>query len=117
MGLVEGQDNVSRLPPTSALVQLPLAVCLPQHPDEHRPQRPVLLAVDQQLGEGAALRVAPELADPVGPLEVGEHQDVEQFGAGSGTEGVQALSESALEFIGSHGWRLRPGAAPGNAVA
>jgi hypothetical protein len=23
---------------------------LPQHPDEHRPQRPVLLAVDQELG-------------------------------------------------------------------
>ena len=29
----------------------------------------------------AALWVAPELADPVGPLEVGEHQDVEQLGA------------------------------------
>jgi hypothetical protein len=31
---------------------------LPQHPDEHRPERPVLLAVDQELGEGTALRVA-----------------------------------------------------------
>jgi hypothetical protein len=29
----------------------PLALGLPQHPDEHRPQRPILLAVDQQLGE------------------------------------------------------------------
>ena len=37
----------------------------------------ILLAVDQQLGEGAALRVAPELADRVGSLEVGEHEDVE----------------------------------------
>ena len=64
---------------------------LPQHPDEHRPKRPVLLAVDQQLGEGPALRVAPELGYPVGPLEVGEHEDVEEFGAGSRTEGVQAL--------------------------
>ena len=27
-----------------------LVVVLPQHPDEHRPERPVLLAVDQQLG-------------------------------------------------------------------
>jgi hypothetical protein len=27
--------------------------------------------------------VAPELADPVGELEVGEHEDVEQLGAGS----------------------------------
>jgi hypothetical protein len=29
--------------------------------------------------------IAPELADPVGAFEVGEHQDVEQLGAGSGT--------------------------------
>jgi hypothetical protein len=28
-----------------------------QHTDEHRPERPVLLAVDQQLGESAALRL------------------------------------------------------------
>jgi hypothetical protein len=28
------------------------------------------------------------------PLEVGEHQDVEQLGAGSGTERVEALTES-----------------------
>ena len=26
---------------------------LPQHPDEHRPEDPILLAVDQDLGEGA----------------------------------------------------------------
>jgi len=58
---------------------------VPQHPNEHRPERPVLLAIDQQLGEGAALRVAPELSDPVGSLEVGKHEDVEEFGAGSGT--------------------------------
>jgi hypothetical protein len=37
-------------------------------PYEHRAEPSVLLAVDQQLGEGAALRVAPELADPVGAL-------------------------------------------------
>ena len=37
------------------------------------------------------MRVAPELADPVGSLEVGEHQDVEEFGAASRTEGVQAF--------------------------
>jgi hypothetical protein len=72
-----------------------------QHPDQHRPERPVLLAVDQQLGEGAALRVAPELADPVGSLEVREHEDVEQLGAGSGAEGVKSFPESALEVIWS----------------
>jgi hypothetical protein len=39
--------------------------------------------------------VAPELADPVGPLEVG-HEDVEKLGAGSGVERVEVRSESAL---------------------
>jgi len=32
-----------------------LELGLPKHPDEHGPERPVLLAVDQELGEGAAL--------------------------------------------------------------
>jgi hypothetical protein len=50
----------------------PCAAGVPQRPDEHRPERPVLLAIDQELGEGVTLLVAPELADPVGPLEVGE---------------------------------------------
>jgi len=31
-----------------------LATDLPQHPDEQRSERPILLAVDQQLGEGSA---------------------------------------------------------------
>jgi hypothetical protein len=51
--------------------------------------------------------VAPELTDPAGPLEVGNHQDVEQFGAGSRPQGVEALPESPLELVGSHGRRLR----------
>jgi hypothetical protein len=42
---------------------------LPQHPDQHGSERPILLAVDQQLCKGAALRVALELSDPVGPVE------------------------------------------------
>ena len=75
---------------------------LPQHPDEHRPKGLILFAVDQQLGEGTALRIAPELAYPVRSIEVGEHQDVEQLGTGSWTEGVETLSESALKFIRTH---------------
>ena len=31
------------------------ALGLPQHPLEHRPERPILLTVDQQFGEGACL--------------------------------------------------------------
>ena len=62
---------------------------LSQHPHKHRPKRPVLLAVDEELGEGPALWVAPELADPVGPLEVGEHEDVEKLDAESRLERVR----------------------------
>jgi hypothetical protein len=62
------------------------ALGFPQHADEHRPKDSILLAVDQEFCEGATLRVAPELSDPVSPLEVGEHEDVEQLGAGSRTE-------------------------------
>ena len=45
-------------------------------------------------GEGAALWLAPELSDPVSPVKVGEHEDVEQLGAGSGTEGIKAFMQS-----------------------
>jgi hypothetical protein len=65
-----------------------LAIGLPQHADEHRPERLVLLALDQQLGESPRLVVPLVGADSLGELEVGQHQDVEQLGAGSGTEGV-----------------------------
>lgn len=75
---------------------LALADGLPQHPDEHGPKGSILLAVDQQLREGSALQVAPELADPVGAIEVGQHEDVEQLGAGGRAEDVEALPESAL---------------------
>jgi hypothetical protein len=34
---------------------------------------------------------------------------VEQFGAGTGTERVEALTLLALKLIGSQGRRLRPG--------
>ena len=60
------------------------AVGLPQHPDEHRPQRPVLLAVDQELGEGATLGVPPELADPVRSLEVGSIRTWSSSARGAG---------------------------------
>jgi len=41
-------------------------IALPQHPDQHRPERPVLLAVDQEFGEGAGLGVAVVEADRIG---------------------------------------------------
>ncbi len=46
---------------------------------------------------------SPELADPVGAVEVGEHQDVEQLGAGGGSEGVEAFTELTLDLLEVHG--------------
>jgi hypothetical protein len=81
------------MPETIRARPLATSLSLPQHPYEHRPKGPVLLAVDQHLSERAALRVAPELSDPVGSLEVGQHEDVEQLGASGGLErGQQSLT-------------------------
>jgi hypothetical protein len=85
---------------TSTPIRLVRSLHLSKHADEHGPEDSVLLAVDQQLGDGAAFRIAPELADPLCTPEVGKHQDVEQLGAGSRAERVQALSESALNSSG-----------------
>jgi hypothetical protein len=52
--------------------------------------------------KGATLRVAPEFADPVGSLEVGEHEDVEQLGARSGAERVETGLESLFEVVWTH---------------
>jgi hypothetical protein len=77
-------------------------IALPKHADEHRPKGPVLLAVDQQLGEAPRLRVPLELADPIGTLEVGESQDVEEFGASGRGERFEASLEARLHLIESH---------------
>jgi hypothetical protein len=47
------------------------------------------------------LRV-PELADPLGAVEVAKHKDVKEFGAGSRTEGVQTCLQSALKLVRPH---------------
>jgi hypothetical protein len=68
---------------------------LRQQAEHHRPRRLVLLQIDHQLAEGPRLGVAPELADPVGSVEVGQHEDVEQLGASGRREGLQALRSAA----------------------
>jgi hypothetical protein len=91
---------------SSYLVQTPRlavrrgsAIRFLQHPNQHRSERLVLLAVDQELGEGPRLGVPVELTDLVGPLEVGEHQDVEKLRAGNGTEGVETLAQDPFELL------------------
>lgn len=44
----------------------------------------------------------PQLADPLAALEVGEQQDMEQFGSMCGAESVQALLDQRLEFVDLH---------------
>jgi hypothetical protein len=46
--------------------------------------------------------MAPELADPVGPIEVREHEDMEKLGAGSGTEGVETIALDSLDVVQVH---------------
>jgi hypothetical protein len=53
----------------TSIASISRTVGLPQHPDQDRPERPILLAVDQELGEGARLRVPPIGADRVGAVE------------------------------------------------
>ena len=66
-----------------------------------RPAPPLALCEEDreghQLGEVAAMAVAPQLADPLGALEVGQHEDVEQFGARGGTEGIKPIAKDVLQ--------------------
>jgi len=71
----------------------------------------VLLAVDQELSEGPALWVAPELSDPVGSLEVGEAQNMQEFGSGGRPKGRPgAPGGGAQADRGARGRTLAPAA-------
>jgi hypothetical protein len=76
--------------------RLPLR--LSQHAHEHRSAGPVLLAVDQKLGEGATLREPKNSPIRSARSKSGSIQDVEKLGAGSGAESVETYPESALEL-------------------
>jgi hypothetical protein len=69
---------------------------LPQHLDERRPKS------GPPRSRSATRRTCGSWDSPVGldragSLEVGEHEEVEQLNAGSGTKGVQAGTELAFE--------------------
>jgi hypothetical protein len=73
------------------------ALGFPQHSDEHCPQRPILLAVDQRLAEGARLRITPELADPLDPFEVGQRESWRSSARAAGERALRpALSPASI---------------------
>src|SRR5262245_66379280 len=90
-----------RLTSRSCMGLLPLH--LREQPEHDRPRRLVLLQVDQQLAELPRLWVAPELADQLDPVEVGQARDVEEFGACRRREGLEAIAEGGLHFVEGHG--------------
>jgi hypothetical protein len=56
-------------------VRLSRSVSLPQHADEHRPERPILLAVDQELGDR---RVRLDSLDPKTSRHLGQCEFVSE---------------------------------------
>jgi hypothetical protein len=81
----------------------PTSIHLYQQPEDDRPGGLVLLQVEQQLAEGTHFWVAPELADPLDSVEIGEAQDVEEFGASRRREGLETSPESRLNLLEGHG--------------
>ena len=68
-----------------------LAIGLPQHPEEHRPE---------PLGVGNWIIGVPLTRRSGRTLEVREHEDVEQFGAWSGTVNAEGSRGSGEAFRG-----------------
>jgi hypothetical protein len=66
----------------------PRLVGLLLHADRHGPERPILLASRSAVRRKRGSAGPRRLSNPVGTLEVGQHEDVEERGARSGTEGV-----------------------------
>jgi hypothetical protein len=86
-----------------------LPLHLSKESEHDRPRRLVLIHVDQQLAEAPRLRVSPELADPLGTLKVGKHQDVAELGAWGRTERVEEIEEYSFEVArGPRGSTLVP---------
>ena len=56
------------------------------------------------------VRVSPVAADRIRPIEVREHQDVEELRAGGGREDDEAITEPPLEFVGllAGGYAVEP---------
>jgi hypothetical protein len=80
----------------------PLAVCLPQHPNQHRSERS-----GPPRSRSAARRRCGSWGSPVRPnrigaVEVRKHEDVEQLGAGSRSQGIEPFTELPLDVLQVH---------------
>jgi hypothetical protein len=73
---------------------------LRQESEDHGRRRLVLLQVDQQLSEGARHRVAPELADPLGPPEVGERKVMEAIRREEPAQGRPGAYGAGCDAVG-----------------
>jgi hypothetical protein len=65
-----GQDEVRRLTRRWLSMLLVPALGLPEPPDQHRPERPVLVAVDQELDEDCGVLGFPSRSRSIRPLDL-----------------------------------------------
>jgi hypothetical protein len=76
----------------------PLLAASPPGP----PADTVLLGVDQRSANGRVRGLPQNSPIRSAPSKVGEHQDAEQLGAGSRTEGIQPFTKLALDVLQVH---------------
>lgn len=95
-GVPSERSHQSRLPGPRSRSAGPLAVGLPQHPDQHRPERPIILAVDQRWAKSYGSAGPPELADSLDPADVGRMRTSSSSARGAGSRALEALAEPAL---------------------
>jgi hypothetical protein len=78
------------------------AVGVSQHPDEHRAENPVLLAVDSSSAKARVFGLPQNSPIRSARSKSGEHQDAEQLGAGTRPEGVQVFPDAAFDVREVH---------------
>ena len=80
-----------------------LSVSLPQHTDEHCPQRAVLLAVDEQLGEGFGV---------LSPIQRGHHCRRLRMRTRTTTTTAMTTTGRTISFMRTSSQRARPPGSP-----
>jgi hypothetical protein len=76
---------------------------LPQHPDKHRPESPILLAVDQQLGEGPRILGFPNRGPIASTRSKSGSMRTWSSSARGADRGVKALEQGLLHLVERYG--------------